>query len=209
MDNDINRAMQRTKRYWHIDGLNEMSLGLLFLLMGLYFFLEVILTPASVLYQILNVGFVILAVGVALSAGRLINALKEHLTYPRTGYVAYRQVKGIKRWVRVLLLFAASAMIGALIVNLPISRNWHPLVLGVTVAGAMLFIGNRVGLSRFYILAATSMLAGAGIALFGFDLAVGGMIYYALMGVALFLSGAITLRNYLKQTQPAQEEDIS
>jgi hypothetical protein len=207
MKNDINQAMQRTKRYWHIDGLNEMGLGCLFLLMGLYFFLEFILTPASLFYQFLNVAFVIVVVIIGLSAGRLINTLKEHLTYPRTGFVAYRQAKGIKRWIRALLLFSASAVVAALIINLPISRNWLPLILGVTVAGAMLYIGNRVGLSRFYILAAISMLAGASIALSGVDLTVGGMLYNTLMGVALFLSGGLTLRNYLSQTQKVWEDE--
>jgi len=207
MDKDINQAMQRTKRYWHVDGINEMGLGLLFLLMGVYFFLEFILTPASSLYQIMNVAFVILVVVIGLSSGRLINTVKEHLTYPRTGYVAYRQARGIKRWIRVLLLFSASALVAALIVNLPISHNWLPLVLGITVAGAMLYIGNRVGLSRFYILAAISMLAGAGIAFSGVDLTVGGMLYNTLMGVALFLSGGLTLRNYLSQTRIMQEDE--
>jgi hypothetical protein len=55
MQNNILGVEQRVKRYWYIDGIGELIGGGMFILMGVYFALQVLLGRNSMLGGILQV----------------------------------------------------------------------------------------------------------------------------------------------------------
>jgi len=80
------------------------------------------------------------------------------------------------------------------------------MVQGLILGAGLLYIGRRLGLTRFYALAFLSALIGVVVALNGFDDALGSAAYFGEMGFILTASGLFTLRVYLGQTQPPVEE---
>ena len=63
MNEDIDHTIQRTRRYWYIDGLPDIVFGSILLLLALYFYMKTVLPPESTLANMLTVGFVLLIVG--------------------------------------------------------------------------------------------------------------------------------------------------
>ena len=203
---DIDMVVQRTYRYWYEDGLTEIGTGCLFILIGLLFLVESILPVNSPLQGISAFGLPVLVIGGMWVGRYVLRALKSRLTYPRTGYVAYRRQSSGRRWSAFLVAGGIGALVAVLFIATPASLAWIPLLDGVAIAIVLLFLGYKVGLIRFYILAAISALAGAALSLSGIDDTAGTAAYFAGMGVALVASGVFALRTYLAETQPPVED---
>jgi hypothetical protein len=90
MNTDLGKYQNRAKKYWFIDGLAEIGFGLICIWLALLFSIENLYdqTPFR------DLSFFILAFLGALAVRLLIQRLKEHSTYPRTGYLSYKQGKG-------------------------------------------------------------------------------------------------------------------
>ncbi len=90
-ENEIRDMEKRTRRYFYDDGFVEIAVGILFLLLGGYFYASVALPAASSVKSWLDASLVlVIAAGVFL-VGWLVRFLKHRITYPRTGYVAYKK----------------------------------------------------------------------------------------------------------------------
>ena len=76
MNNDVDKVLQRTRQYWFSDGVVEISIGALFLILGLYFYLQFLLPTGSLLLIGLQVGFVFLLVGAIYLSRSLVNKFK-------------------------------------------------------------------------------------------------------------------------------------
>ena len=206
MKDDINYHVQRTRQYWHVDGLAELVAGGIFILLGAYFFALATLPPSSLLNILLQAGFALIFIGSLLLGKRLVSALKARLTFPRTGFVAYRRANGRSRWISAGLALIMAALVAALVATAPASLAWMPAITGLVVAGVWLLFASRVGLPRFFLLAIASLSFGMGLSLARLGDIPGLAIYYPLMGFILLLSGGLTLRSYLKQAPAPQEE---
>ena len=207
MKPDLDEINKRTLRYWYIDGLAEMAIGGVFLFIGA-FLLFTTLVPSSILKAIMGaVFFPILLVGSMYLGGKLVAKAKSSLTYPRTGFVAYRR-KRSKRGT--LLLIAATVIIVLLVGMLADSTikdfGWMPLMDGLFLGIISLYIGQ--GLGRFYLLSAASFAAGLLFAVLGLNDYLGHGSFYAAMGVFFLISGVATLLSYLHQ-HPDREEELS
>ncbi len=203
---DIDTAVQRTYRYWYEDGLAEIGTGCLFILVALLFVVESIAPAGSPLRGISAFGLPLLVIGGMWVGRYAVRALKSRLTYPRTGYVAYRRASGGRRWSALPIAAGMGALVAVLFASAPASLAWLPLLDGLAVAFFCLFLGRKVGLTRFYVLAAVSTLAGAALSLSGIGDVAGTAAYVAAMGVALAASGAFALRTYLAATQAPVED---
>ena len=62
MKDQIEQTVRRTHLYWNIDGLPEFGFGLLCLLLAAYFLVQSLLESDSLLYQILNILFILIVV---------------------------------------------------------------------------------------------------------------------------------------------------
>ena len=92
MNNKLQNYMDRPKRYDNIDGSGEIYMGLMFLGFGLLNYLQTVLPKDSLWstngFASLLFMYLILIPVLALGFWG-VKAIKKHITWPRTGYVAY------------------------------------------------------------------------------------------------------------------------
>ena len=109
-NHEVKDVEQRVKRYWYSDGIAELASGGMFVLLGLYFWIQVIFGEGSLISVFLQVILALVMIAGFIGVSWLVNTLKARLTYPRTGYVEYRvndrEVRQ-RRWIIV----AAAAIV--------------------------------------------------------------------------------------------------
>ena len=202
MSTDIDKVMRKTKSYWYEDGLGEILAGIFFVIVGVFLLAEW-LSPADAPWNwIFAPGLIVLVVGCMPLARVLLRWLKERITYPRTGYVAYKQDTPRKNASRA----AAAAIVGATVALLMVaSVTYHqniarlaPLLMGAAVALLLVRVASELGLLRYYVLAAWSLLIGVALAWATTDITLSIALYYILLGPALLVGGIVTLMRYLQ-----------
>ncbi len=204
-EREIERAMQRTRRYWYDDGLTEMAVGCLFLAIGLLFFTEYVL-GSPLASGLSAVGLPVIVVGGSWLGRHLVRIAKERFTYPRTGYVVYRRPPGARsRTATVAVAVMVGGLVGLLFSLAPASLAWIPGLQGLLVGGSTFFYGYRLGLARFCVLAAFAVVVGAVASLAGLGDLLGSGVFFAAFGLALLLSGLFALYQYLRPTAPPGE----
>jgi hypothetical protein len=193
-ETDIQR---RIRRYWFEDGLAELGIGGLFLVVGLAFVIGALATNSAA--RAAAVVALLAVVGIGTVGSRfLIRAVKERVTYPRTGYVTYRRSGSRVRYVAavgIIALIAASAVAaqaGAVDRTLALQA----LTLAAVLGGP----AYRFGLARFYVLAGVAVAAGAIAWIAALDEEAGSALIYGGVGLALVASGGWTLQSYLRRT---------
>ncbi|HZD58809.1 MAG TPA: hypothetical protein VE136_18905, partial [Anaerolineales bacterium] len=205
MKDRIDQAIRRTQQYWSIDGIPELIFGGIFMLLGIYFLIQAALPPDSLFSGLFSMAFVFIVLGGVFLARRLIDSLKTRLTYPRTGYVAYKRSRGKDCWIAGAFAVVIAGVVSAFFILSPSYMAWIPGVTGILLSGFLVVIGYRLALWRFYGLAAISLMLGVGISLSRISNDPGLAIFYGVMGLAGIISGALTLRDYLQNNPPAQE----
>ncbi len=201
---DVNRAEQRARQYWYDDGVAEIAIGCVLLMVGLLFLAEhtgIIVPGAS------SLGLIAVVLGGWWLAGIAVRAVKTRLTYPRTGYVRYTRERGRKRSRLTVGIIGAviGALMAALLTTAPASLSWIPALDGLLGGIFFLYLGYTVGLVRFYLLGVLSVVVGAVASLAGLADLLGSAVYFGSVGIAMLLSGVITLIHYLRTTRPPEE----
>ena len=208
MKNPVNDWMQRPLRYWYIDGLSEMAAGLLFVLIALLYY-SVTLFPedSSAPNWLLGIGQPVLILLAGWGLRKAVNALKERVTYPRTGYVEYRRPKGNRRWPRLILLGLVSGLVAALVALLAgrLSSRLIPLLIGIILSAYLVYISSSTGVSRLYINAAFTFVIGLSVTLLNPLEELLMVCFMDAFGLLWLVTGTITLVRYLGSTRPAGE----
>lgn len=208
-EQQIQAVIRNTQRRWFEDGLWEIAFGGANLILGLYFLMVAVFDLESLwgdwlaLAQILVV--VILFGG--LRFGVLF--LKQRLTYPRTGYVMYRQPAHAERRRRSFLRgFVAGGVAAgvAVIAGLAGSPNLAAGLTALILAAACFFLGIRYGLARYAVVGFLTLLLG--ITLVQLRLGDEGSMaaLFGGFGLALLMAGGITLAVYLHRTRPTKDQ---
>jgi hypothetical protein len=202
LEHNFHAIQQRVRRYWFKDGVGEMMVGGLFLLLALYFAGHRWLPPDTNAARYLDGSlFFILIVGIFFTR-RLISIFKTKITYPRTGYVEYYPGSPDTIPARIFIIVSA---IGFGILLLVIGRyvgsfKWLPAFLGILLSVFLIIIRMRaIDLNRFYYLAAASALLGVAASLSGLPAHYSISVYYALFGLVLIFLGGKTLAKYLRE----------
>jgi len=206
MNNDLDQVTRRTRQYWFVDGLAELSVGGTFIVLGLYFYLQSILPSGSLVLLTIQLGFVVLLFGVIFLSRYLVKKFKSRLTFPRTGYVSYKRASKKQRIVSASIAIIIASLNIAVFLSTPLSLNWIPAITGLIVGIVWLISAIRVGLIRFYLQSILSLLLGVGLSLARLGTYQSLAIYYAVMGTVLLISGGVTLAKYLRQF-PTSEND--
>jgi MFS family permease len=206
---DIEKIEKRTIQSFYEDGLPEISLGLIFLLLGGYFFAQAAIPEGSTLSSALSVLFFLVIVSAGFLVSRILRFLKRRITYPRTGYVAFKKKEpSSKRRAATMIV---GGIIGAAIAALygisPSFKTLFPAVNGLLLAVAVLLFAGKVGLVRFYILSAASAVIGLAVTAAGIGDIKGISLYYGFFGAALILSGLVALVTYLRKSPRADREN--
>jgi hypothetical protein len=205
MKSEIEKIEKRPIQYWYEDGLNEIAFGIIGLSLGVYFLIRTGIPEGSAWHVPWALAMIpLLLIGIPLS-NRMVKALKQKLTYPRTGFVSYRRPAGKKKRFSILggvvggttaiaygLLrsdvFPAGTAVAAL-----------PLVTGLIIAAAYLWIGMKTGVFRFFVTATLSALAGIAVALTGLAETAALGAYWGILGASHCISGSFVLVRYLRQ----------
>jgi hypothetical protein len=216
--NQINGLLDRPKAYYNIDGVGELSVGVMTLAFALIFWIQVHTARSSAWHQW---AWVILFGTIALTDYGS-KAIKKHITYPRTGFVEYP--KSTRR--RLAPIAAAVAVVFAIGLSLAI-RSHRDLSTLVSFMGLLLAASYARGFARtvawkwavFGVLAVGSLV----IAFLPVDVmgtlakdswAPGvlseratGVVWltFMLYGTVCMVSGAISFWLYLRRTQAPAE----
>ena len=196
MKDDVEKIVKRTYRYHYEDGLVEIGLGILLTVSGLLFFTWQALQDGRLLGGILAVATALLVISGVYGIRWAVGEVKEQVTYPRTGYAAYREGEpSVARWV---ILTAVMGVVVAGLV-LPEALERMALMEGALLGAVLVYIGYRVGVTRFYLLGVLILLAGvAATVLFRDDL-MGSAVTFGSSGLLLLLSGLATFAAYLRR----------
>jgi hypothetical protein len=208
---ELTHSQRRALQYMDVEGAIEFGMGGLYLLLALYFYLQHRLS-GSLVGEMLMPFMILVVLGGAWGANRLMVAMKSRLTYPRSGYVAYRRDQRWPLGLRVAIGGGLGALVSAfagwLAVHRPAGLDWIPLLTGLGFGLAFGLVGWRTALARFFALAVISLAAGMALSILGLQEWAGVPAYYGGMGLLLILTGACVLRNYLRQN-PLPQEQIS
>jgi hypothetical protein len=183
MNVQIDTALKRARGYWFIDGFAEMAAGGLFVVLAGVLLFGGYAPQASLSYWFLSVtSEIVIAklIGI-LVAILIIWWLKDHFTYPRTGFVRAKRVTAMQVLViirnvilflfpPILILLAASLLIASarnVIASMP---AWFPAGLGLIWGGGYLLAGEWMGLRRFRLLAVSIVLTGIAIGIWQFTM---------------------------------------
>jgi hypothetical protein len=207
---DLKKINQRSMGYWFEDGLLEIVLGGLFLLLGFTFLIEGISDPGTVTRRISGIIALLIMVFGSIAARPIIRRLKERITYPRTGYVTYRNPKPTRRsrTLSYILILGIVLIVVGIITSAPEKTlSWLPMFEGVIIGGFLLFIGYRTLIYRFYVLGAISILVGTLLSVSGIGNLIGMGILFIILGFSLLFSGGHRLYIYLRQTESSEFVD--
>ncbi len=201
----IDHTLQRAIKYRFADGILEIAMGAMSVLLGIYFYIQAAY-PESQVSEFLTGSFLLFFVIGWYALRKVTESLKHRLTYPRTGYVAYREA-GAGKGLRIAASVAAAAVVAAGLayfqLKAPPLLNFMPLIYALLIAVTFGFLGFKTDLARFIAMAFISLILGALFAVVKIDdfLALAG--YLVTMGVVMLASGGLNLRHYMAMN-PAQ-----
>jgi hypothetical protein len=206
---DIEKIEKRTVQSFYSDGLAEISLGIIFLLLGGYFFAQAVAPEGSALNSALSLLSVLVIVSASFLVSRILRFLKHRITYPRTGYVAFKKKAASpkRRATTMIIAGIIGAGMAALYGISPSFNALFPALNGLLIAVAVLLIAHKAGLARFYILAAASAFIGIAVSAAGVSDMKGISLTFGLFGAAVTISGLATLIIYLRKSPRADREN--
>jgi hypothetical protein len=222
----IESILQRPKLYNNVDGVGELGMAFMLLGFGLLSWLQA-RSPAGAIWHRMDV-FVMWVGLMLLGIHYGSKAIKKHITYPRTGFVEYRNLKSTR--LSALVLGCATALLTALGLYLAARTHWKidgshwGLTTPVALIGlvfVVFYVLHMVSAVRWKLAAAAAMavcsvaiavlpagvvgaVAGSASAVATLDERSSGawLLTIVLYGAILLISGAISFVLYLQHTQP-------
>lgn len=210
MKSNVKDIQRRTIGYWFDDGLVDLFVGGIFLLLAIFFALSGLLQAGFLTALTVAVGQPLIILVGFLLGKKVIPILKERFIYPRTGYVAYRERSSVSRARRIVIALVSGAVTSAtLLLVLPnLGENLIWLISGIMIAAFMVFLSLRTGLIRYLVLAGIAILSGAIVSVIGITSPFQAALFYGLFGIAWLIQGAVSLTGYLRKNSntPIEEE---
>jgi hypothetical protein len=206
MNTVMESAPRRAVRYWYDDGLVEIGIGLLFLLLTALFAVEGLAPAGSLPAWFSALGLPVLLLGGMIVLGLSVRAVKERLTYPRTGFVAYPRKHPARKWLAGLIGAVVSLL---LVLFLAARPDWIaalPALQGAAVAVVLLLLSYRSGVLRLAVQGLLGIVAGFIVSLAGVGTSIGTALVLGTIGLASLTSGVIVLSRYLRATPPPAGE---
>jgi hypothetical protein len=188
-------------RYAHLDGMDDLGLGVMLLLFAVWLPLS---HEATVFWRWLAISCAMIVV-VPLVAWLGTRYIRRRLVYPRSGYVEFR----MRPWALALCVVAAVAIAAAVALFLFKARSVrpsYPLILGLACGLPMLIGALRKGVPRLAVLGALSMAIGLALQFLEPTMLAGGVWYCLAMGTACLLSGALTFFLFVRRMPPRNLE---
>ncbi len=205
MNDPIQQAEKQALRYWYVDGLSEIAAGVILLIIAIYFFLIDRLPLPDSANWVTNTGELLLLGALVVAAKYAVQALKERITYPRTGYVALRRGSHTQRLVAGAVA-ALLACVFAVVFSLSKDAWVRHFIIPLFLALFVVFMGYTYSVRRFYVMAVYTLLIGILSTYLGFRTLFDSGLFLAAFGLGWLLTGAWGLRSYLGSTRAAALE---
>ncbi len=192
--------------HWLDDGLFEIGLGILLTGVGALRAIIHFADEKSAAYYWLSGGLFLFMAGSVWAGQRLGKVLKERITYPRTGFLAFKSYKF--NFKRILVLIIFGGILGGIVGVLASQPNQQeiggvvPITMGVVAALVLAYSAQRVETKRFYFLAAISIGIGLILGLLRVGVVLGVSYFYLSIGLAMVASGCIALVQFLRSHEP-------
>ncbi len=218
-DDLVNRSRLRAVQYQHIDGTFELTFGGVFLLTAVCYYAvsRIVMNDSFLSNNLLPFVPLVVFVGAAFLIDALVRRFRMRVTYPRTGFIAYQKPQPLKRPTRLAIWIGIPLLTAAFLAFLFLNRSYFqtagqdyvsflvPSFMGLLFCGLWAIVGWKISLPRFYLIAAVSLLVGAGLFINGVGGNIGLALLLGAMGVVLCVSGGLTLGQYLRQNPAPQE----
>ncbi|HSM24782.1 MAG TPA: hypothetical protein VK856_07980 [Anaerolineaceae bacterium] len=204
----IESIIRNTRKYWYVDGLSEITGGLIIFVAGLtYWFVASIEQTSGKLILLTIAQPAVIIIG-SLLAQKILPRIKERITYPRTGYLTFRKPPKNRRFKRILIVGLIAAIVGALVtmVSTALPAQFLPFLSSVFLTVFSIYIAYQTAVSRFYTIGFLMLLLGAAISLINPGDTLPYTLFFCGIGLIWIISGVITLIFYLKKTSPQKEE---
>ena len=188
------------------DGFAELLTGLIFLVFPVMLFEPAIVTFFVVFY--------------ILFMPRFVDTIKRRHVYPRVGYVKPREEEppklSIGVAVFVLLIFisiiAVFYTLSIGIIDRSFIYNWLPTVFGFIMWGPALYLRDRTGQTRYYLLGVLPTLTGAAVSISPSIPAEVAMVFFMVgWGLAFLVLGTVKFALFIRKypVVDTPEDDIS
>lgn len=205
---NIDAIIRNTRKYWYVDGLSEISGGLIIFFTGLTYWLVYSMQDSSLKFLLLIFAQPVVIILGASLVRKILPKIKEKLTYPRSGYLTFKRPTRSKRVRRAIIIGLFAATISAVIsmVSMGLPERFIPLFSSVFLTIFSIYIGYQVAVPRFYWTGLLILLLGGIISWINPSGPLPYMLLFSGMGVIWIMSGLITLIIYLRNTHPIPEE---
>ena len=196
---DLKEIERRPMRYWNLDGLPELLMGLLWMLWGGAWLFGQTLPRGSVW----NAYWVVTPALLALSAFAtvwLTKKLKERITFPRAGYVEWKEPTRAQR-LSAAGIAMATAMILAMLVVRSRAEGLEDVAapgLGVLLSLAFVVASVRQRAPQFLAIAGVALALGLVLGAMKTGWEAANWLFVAVGAVSALL-GAVRLHGFLKQ----------
>jgi len=211
MPDPLSEARLRAQRFLYRDGLSEIVPGIIFVLQGGWLLFNHLVNSRSPWYLPLALIYILLLAAFAMSVARIRAAIRERITYPRSGYVAYDESLR-KRRIRVGMALALLAIVTCMMFYTGRAGwdpnhwiQWLPAVGGLTVGAGSMYVSVRQGLVRYLVVGLLSIVLGVVVSI-EYPLKLATAIWLADVGCAWLCSGGLTLWNYVRTEPPTESE---
>jgi hypothetical protein len=204
---DLKEIEQRPKQYWMADGLPDLVMSALFFLWGLALALPTWLPSGSwVKYYWIVVPLILVFSGLAANAA--IKKLKQHFTFPRTGYVEWTPPSGVIKMATAFLGAGVAAAAAFLIRSATVQGflDLLPPACALLCVLIFLIIAKWHKLPHYLWLSALSLVLSFILIRTRMDLTHGFILLWLSLGAGTCLGGSIRLYTYLRRN-PRQRED--
>jgi hypothetical protein len=206
MSDPIVEARIRARRYWYRDGLSEILVGAIILLQNGLTLVMHFGNRNSSWYMLIVLIYLLLFLAFALCACRIMAAAREHITYPRIGYV---HESGRKRRRLVWMVLALLAAVTVTLALRYASRaccwdpaRWNqgmPVVVGLVFGVVGIYVAVRYGVLRYLLIGLFSIALGLAINI-EYPTWLGGEIWIVAVGCAFLCAGGVTVSKFVRTT---------
>lgn len=206
MANQIDDYVKRPFLYQHIDGLGELLIGFLWIVLPLLEFFNKTAASGSIWHRGITFYVCSAAITVAFLYGHTI--LKKHITFPRTGYVKYREARKRGRLIAGMVVVFALVLSIDYVVERFASHSYETTTIAWTSAGwgLLYVILTRMNAAwRWVVLLALLVVPPAATMLFPVGRFWSGTFPFVLQGLIFAISGTIALTLYLRRN-PVPEQ---
>lgn len=194
---ELRELETRSQRYWTVDGIPELVMGLVWVLWGTALIAEDAL-PRNAWGAALTMAIPAVLVLSGVGANWLTRRLKERLSYPRTGYVEFQAPSRRQRLLVAGVAMVTAAVLAAMIATGRAAGMEHVAspAIGLVISLAFLVMSLRQRSPHLLALAGVALALGIGIGMLKLGWRSLNWLFIGL-GVASAAVGAWRLRRYL------------